>query len=135
MGTNAWGTVASRAPLVLTMGDPCGIGPEIIAKAFHDGAVHGPAVVLGDVGVMRRAAGVVGDGRLAVAVLTQAADVAACPPNCIPVLPVVGLAEGLAELPWGRIDARAGAAAAACIAEAVRQVQAGHARAVVTAPV
>ena len=26
-----------HAPLAITMGDPAGIGPEIVAKAFRDG--------------------------------------------------------------------------------------------------
>ena len=40
--------------LALTMGDPCGIGPEIIVKAFRAGDLN-DAVVVGDVEVMRRA--------------------------------------------------------------------------------
>ena len=42
------------APLLITMGDPVGIGPEIIARAFVQGAGEG-CVVAGDLGVMRRA--------------------------------------------------------------------------------
>ena len=45
-------------PLALTMGDASGIGPEIVAMALARGAVPGGFVV-GDVGVMRRAAVVV----------------------------------------------------------------------------
>ena len=32
-------------PLALTMGDPCGIGPEIIAMAFAQGAAANAVVV------------------------------------------------------------------------------------------
>jgi 4-hydroxythreonine-4-phosphate dehydrogenase len=46
-----------------------------------------------------------------------------------------GLASGLAALDWGRVDARAGAAAAACIEAAVRAVQRDEASAIVTAPI
>ena len=43
------------APLLaLSMGDPCGIGPEIIAKGFAQ-PLPAPCVVVGDVAVMRRA--------------------------------------------------------------------------------
>jgi 4-hydroxythreonine-4-phosphate dehydrogenase len=42
---------------------------------------------------------------------------------------------GLADLPWGRIDARAGAAAVRCIEHAVGCVRRGEAAALVTAPV
>ena len=41
--------------LAVTMGDACGIGPEIVARALASGG-HGPCVVVGDVEVMRRAA-------------------------------------------------------------------------------
>jgi 4-hydroxythreonine-4-phosphate dehydrogenase len=126
-------TALQPLPLALTQGDPCGIGPEIIARAYLRGEAA-DAVVLGDVAVMRRAVAQVGGG-LVVARIEALADLARCPPRCLPVVQVAGLPEGLAELPQGRIDARAGAAAAACITEAVRCVQRGHARAIVTAPI
>jgi len=47
------------APLLITMGDPTGVGPEIIAKALLDGAFDGlprPLQVVGDAGVLQRAA-------------------------------------------------------------------------------
>jgi 4-hydroxythreonine-4-phosphate dehydrogenase len=121
------------ALLALTMGDACGIGPEIIAKLFRDDAA-GPCVVLGDVAVMRRAAAATGGG-LAVAVLERAADALAVPPRCIPVLPVPGLPGDLASAPVGAIDARAGTAAARCIEHAVALVQSGEVAGIVTAPI
>jgi 4-hydroxythreonine-4-phosphate dehydrogenase len=51
------------------------------------------------------------------------------------VLPPVALPPGLADLPMGVIDGRNGAAAARCIEEAVRRVQAGEGAAIVTAPI
>jgi 4-hydroxythreonine-4-phosphate dehydrogenase len=90
--------------------------------------------VLGDVGAMRRAAGFVG-GMLAVAQVEHAADALAVPPNCIPVLQAEGLPSDLLAAPVGRIDARAGAAAAACIARAVELARAGEIAAIVTAPI
>jgi 4-hydroxythreonine-4-phosphate dehydrogenase len=48
---------------------------------------------------------------------------------------VPGLPPGLAELPWGQVDARCGAAAARCIEAAVHWVQAGQGAAIVTAPI
>jgi 4-hydroxythreonine-4-phosphate dehydrogenase len=122
-----------RAPVALTMGDACGIGPEIVAKLFRGPAGAG-CVVLGDVAVMRRAAGFVG-GRLAVARVACAADAIAVPPNCVPVLQVGGLPTGLLEAPVGRVDARAGAAAAACIEHAIELARAGEVGAIVTAPI
>ena len=45
----------------ITMGDPSGIGPEIIVKAFiQEPELTKNCFVVGDVAVMRRAAGFVG---------------------------------------------------------------------------
>src|SRR5919109_1502498 len=42
-------------PIAITMGDPCGIGPEIVAKIYADVAPLPPILVLGDEGIIRRA--------------------------------------------------------------------------------
>jgi 4-hydroxythreonine-4-phosphate dehydrogenase len=127
-------TTDSRAlPVALTMGDACGIGPEIVAKLFREPESAG-CFVLGDVGVMRRAAASTG-GLLAVARIERAADAWQVPPNCVPLLQVDGLAPDLLDAPVGQIDARAGAAAAACIERAVALARAGEIAAIVTAPI
>jgi len=118
-------------PLLLTMGDAAGIGPEIIVKAFEAGQLD-DAVVLGDVAVMRRAAALLG-GR--VTVQTIDGPVRSAAPGVLPVLQPASLPSDVAGVPFGRIDARAGAAAAACITEAVRLVRSGGGRAIVTAPI
>jgi 4-hydroxythreonine-4-phosphate dehydrogenase len=120
-------------PLAVTMGDACGIGPEIIALLRRE--VEGAGcVVLGDIGVMRRAAGVVG-GMVSVAQVETAADVWQVPRGCIPVLQVDGLPVDLLDAVPGRIDPRAGAAAARCIERAVELALAGEVGAIVTAPI
>jgi 4-hydroxythreonine-4-phosphate dehydrogenase len=120
-------------PLAVTMGDACGIGPEIVAQAFRRGEAQG-CVVVGDVGVMRRAAATTGGG-IVVAALETAADAHACPPGCMPVLVPAGLPPDLLLAPIGQVDRRAGAAAALCIERAVALMQAGDAAAIVTAPI
>lgn len=120
-------------PLVLTMGDACGIGPEIIARAFVRGAA-GHAVVIGDVGVMRRALAQV-DASWPLARIDHVRDAPQCPPRCVPVVTPPAMPPDLDALPLGRVDARAGAAAAACIEAAVAAVRDGEAAAIVTAPV
>ena len=122
-------------PLALTMGDACGIGPEILAKVFRDesAAVRG-AFVLGDLAVMRRAAALTG-GMLPVAAIESPGDALACPRGCLPVLQPRGLPGDLLDAPLGRIDARAGAAAATCIRAAVDLALAGEVAAIVTAPI
>jgi 4-hydroxythreonine-4-phosphate dehydrogenase len=120
-------------PMAITMGDACGIGPEIIAKAFASGRAQG-AVVLGDAGVMRRALALTGQST-ALALLERASDAQDCPPNCVPLLQAAGLPADLAHAPVGQVDARAGAAAAACIVQAVELVRSGQVSAIVTAPI
>ena len=127
--------MASRpfGPLALTMGDACGIGPEIVASWFRS-AEAGDAFVVGDVGVMRRAAALTG-GLLPVARIDRADAAAALPAGCIPVLQPDGIAADLIDAPLGAVDARAGAAAARCIEHAVSLVRGGGAAALVTAPI
>jgi 4-hydroxythreonine-4-phosphate dehydrogenase len=120
-------------PLLLTLGDPVGIGPEILLRAWAAGALDGSAIV-GDLAVLRRAAAVCGLAPV-FACIDEPADLAAVPPRAVPVLPAQGLAPGLADLPWGVADARCGAAAARCIEQAVAWVQAGQAAGLVTAPI
>jgi 4-hydroxythreonine-4-phosphate dehydrogenase len=119
-------------PLLLTMGDACGIGPETLVQAVADGdATH--CVVVGDPQVLSRAAGVLGL-TLPLAQIEAPADLATVPPGALAVLRPPGLPVGLAGLPWGRVDARCGAAAATCIETAARLLLAGEAAAMVTAP-
>ena len=119
-------------PLLITQGDAAGIGPECIVRAVAAGQAD-DAVVVGDVGVMRRAAALLPDPPPVVQVQspaqrTQVRD------RTLAVLQPAGLPEGLDQLPWGQVDARCGAAAARCIEEAVKRVRAGEAAALVTAP-
>ncbi len=115
-------------PLLVTMGDAAGIGPEIVVKAFAAGELA-DALVIGCPQVLRRA------GAAMAAVVESPADLAAVPPGCLPVLVPPGLLAGLQTLPLGVVDARNGAAAARCIEHAVRLVSAGEGGAIVTAPI
>ena len=114
------------------MGDACGIGPEIIGRLFRSGQAGG-CFVIGDLQIMRRAAAMSGE-MLAVARIESAGDLPQVPPNCMPVLQVDGLPADLMAAPIGRVDARSGAAAAACIERAVPMALAGEIAAIVTAP-
>ena len=133
------GGATTGLPVVITMGDPAGIGPEIIAKAFRDEpAVLAGCVVAGDVAAMRRAAHTIG-GMMPVAVLADVADAANVPPRCVPVVQAcapLALPDDWAGLPaHGQISAAAGRAAADSIAWAARAALRGEAAAVVTAPI
>ena len=120
-------------PLLITMGDAAGIGPEIIAKAFRDkSADMAGCVVVGDVATMRRAARLVAKP-LALPVL-QLDSLAGFnfPPNCIPVLQKCELSM---PVPYGQVSSLSGKAAADCIVWAARAVLKGEACAMVTAPI
>ncbi|MGL6113331.1 MAG: 4-hydroxythreonine-4-phosphate dehydrogenase PdxA [Rubrivivax sp.] len=119
-------------PLLLTMGDACGIGPEIIVKAFAEGAAAG-CVVIGEPLVLRRAARALGQA-LPLAMIESPADLAQVPPDCLGVVRPGSLPTGLAELAWGQVNARCGDAAARCVEAAVKWLLEGQAIAVVTAP-
>ena len=120
-------------PIAITMGDACGIGPEVIARLYRNASACG-CFVVGDVDVMRRAAACTG-GMLAVARIDAPDSAFDVPKNCIAVLQAEALPERLSALPWGRIDARAGAAAARCIEQAVSLALRGQVAAIVTAPI
>ncbi len=130
-------TAAAPRPLLVTMGDPLGIGPEIVAKAFAAGELD-DAVVVGSPAVLRRALAACGIAR-PVATLSDPDAWGRTPPGALPVWPpsgwTAGRCDALATLPWGEVRAEAGQAALDCIEAAVLAVMAGRARAVVTAPV
>ena len=120
-------------PLLITMGDAAGIGPEIIVKAFQNHpAVTADCVVVGDVATMRRAAALVKSSlALPMAELESLANFEPIP-NCIQVLQKCEL---LTPVSIGLVNGLSGKAAADCIVWAAQAVLNGHAKAMVTAPV
>jgi len=127
-------TTDATAPLIaLTMGDPCGIGPEIIAKSLAR-ALPARCVVVGDVAVMRRAVAAC-DLQWPVAALDEPEQARHAPPRCVAVWQPPGLPGGLAALPMGQVHADAGRAAIACIESAAGLTLDGCTSALVTAPV
>ncbi len=124
-------------PLLITMGDAAGIGPEIIAKAFRDSPADlAGCVVVGDMATLRRAAALTAAkaATLAwpVAQLDSLDDASSLPPHCIGVLQKCELPT---IVPYGHISGLAGQAAADCIVWAARAVLAGEAAAMITAPI
>ena len=124
-----------KLPIVITLGDPAGIGPEIIAKAFRDApdTVRG-CFVAGDVATLRCAAATLqGDSQvsLPVAEIDTPAAALTAPPRCVPVLQVVPRAEPVA---LGQVSAAAGKMAGDCVFWAARAALRGEVGAIVTAP-
>ena len=125
------------APILITMGDPTGVGPEIIVKALQDGLfdrVERPLLVAGDAAMLERAAKVFGV-------------------DCQVVADSVGLASHRLQIgtrtlalrhlsslsaqqaPWGRPSPQCGRAMVDYIEWACARCQAGEASAMVTAPI
>ncbi len=122
----------SPAPIALTMGDPSGIGPEIIVKLAADpGRPAADLLVVGDAGLLRRAASLLGVN-IAIVPVTDPSQAVGCDARTLCVLqPAPDLP---ADLPTGQIDARSGAAAFAYVQKAIDLALAGQVRAMVTAP-
>jgi len=122
-------------PVVISMGDAAGIGPEIILKGLGSAPAEAAGcVVLGDLRVLRRAKALPGVAELplALAELDTLEQAAQLPPRCLGVMQACDLP----ELPaWGRISAAAGHAAGQCISAGARAVLQGRASALVTAPI
>ncbi len=125
----------SPCPIVLTMGDPAGIGPEIIVKAFLERPeLLQEIVVAGDVETLRRATHPLAKGSspLMLAEIADLDDLAAVPPGCMALVQACELYQ---PVEVGRVSAEAGRAAADCIEWAAQAALQGRARAVVTAPI
>jgi 4-hydroxythreonine-4-phosphate dehydrogenase len=120
-------------PIAITPGDPCGIGPEIVARAWCQAPeLTQGCFVAGDVGLMRRAMALVQTvPAFPVCQIESPADALEVPPRCLPVLQVVPIAP---VLPWGQIDARAGQLAGEAVLWATRAALRGEVAALVTAP-
>jgi len=105
----------ASSPIAVTLGDPCGIGPEIVLKACAERSPAMPPLrIVGDAALLAREAARLG----------------------LPMPPQVdSIVELPADLPVGRVDARAGDAAWRFIVHATRLALRGEVRAIVTAPI
>lgn len=124
-----------KKPLAITLGDPAGIGPEIIAKAFRDAPdITQGCFVVGALSTLRRAAQLirrVGDTSIPVALIDAPAEALEMPPNCLPLLPIQTQD---ALVPYGKISAEAGRLAGDCVIWAAQAALRGDIAAIVTAP-
>ena len=131
----------STLPIIaITPGDPCGIGPEIIARAFLNDAIspHAKPVtqacfVAGDVTLMQKAARLVDPSgeKLKLTQIQNPSEAAFLPNGAMPVLQVANLQT---ELPYGEIHAAAGQFAGQCVVWAARAALRNEVAAMVTAP-
>ncbi len=126
---------APKKPLIgITMGDPVGIGPEVLVKALASGALREicSSVIFGDTGILQRALAATGVSlalheRVDVQPETVSDDSAVC---------VVRLSRlSLRDAPYGKPTPKTGKAMVDYILTAVRLAMQGKIDAMVTGPI
>ncbi len=122
----------SRPILAITLGDPAGIGPEVVLKALRHGEVFDACrpLVVGDSGVLKRAA-----AWLEVEPRFERIaeiDSGGYAEGTVPLLDLANVE--LAGTPVGQVSAGAGRAAVEYVMRACDLAMAGQVEAVVTAP-
>jgi 4-hydroxythreonine-4-phosphate dehydrogenase len=110
--------IDGRPNIALSMGDPAGIGPEIVLQAVADPLLAPLAhwIVVGDAAVLKMAEGITG-----IPLQAELRDARAL--------------AGVEEFSFGRLDARCGVAAVEYVRIATEMCLRGEAEAMVTAPV
>ena len=130
--------------IAVTLGDPAGVGPEIVLRLFREGRFPSGAVpfVVGAVHHLERAARQLSETGTGEAELEPIARLEA-PPNTPPtqqdarIVPVVEPPDATPgeDVETGQVSAACGRAAWGAIRHAVELVQRGSADAIVTAPI
>ncbi len=115
----------------ISMGDPAGIGPEIIAKAFSRASEIYRLIVIGDPEIIRRAAGFVGS-RLQVRAISRVSD-AKFDSATLDVFALPDL--DLSNLQLGKVQASGGHAAFEAVRTMIELAMKNEIAATVTAPI
>lgn len=124
--------IAHRPRVAVTMGDPAGIGPEIVAKAVADPGVARTCrvLVVGDCQLMAHTVAQLGLGLVVRAVSSPGEG--RYEPGGMDVLDLANV--DLSTLRVGEVQAAAGRAAAEAVERAVRLALSGEVDAIATAP-
>jgi 4-hydroxythreonine-4-phosphate dehydrogenase len=128
LGPDSENRMTKLATIGITMGDPSGIGPEIIVKALRDmdAARRSATAVIGNLDILRRADKLVGANLAYVESLEGARD------GTVPVVHVP--TKGQEAIRDGQLSAAGGEAAYQYIVKAVELALAGKIAVIVTAP-
>jgi 4-hydroxythreonine-4-phosphate dehydrogenase len=135
--TNKWygkGWFRLEKPVIgITMGDPAGVGPEIILKAFRNSKLHTICnpLVIGSTDILKNTEEFVRTGLFFRAVCSP--EEAEYEPGIINILPVDNIDAD--SIRWGQIQSKAGRAAYGYIEAAVQLAKKGSIKAVATAPI
>jgi 4-hydroxythreonine-4-phosphate dehydrogenase len=119
-----------KVPLAITMGDPSGVGPEIIAKLYADPTPFPTTLVLGDEGMIKRAIQLLGLP-LTVRVIDEPEDFQ----SITGTINLISCSHLPDDLPFGQLDARAGQAAYDYIRAGIDLALQKRIRAIITAPI
>jgi 4-phospho-D-threonate 3-dehydrogenase / 4-phospho-D-erythronate 3-dehydrogenase len=119
----------ARGVVAVTMGDPAGVGAEIVMAALA--AEQHRAVVIGDAARLKLAGDLLPRGGPRLRKVASPAE-ARFEPG---VVNVVDLANAPADLPWGQLSAEAGRAGYAYLEHATRLALDGEVSALCTAPI
>ena len=102
----------SKKPLLaITMGDPAGVGPEVIVGAWSDARIHRATrpFVVGHPEILRRAARLVNPKIEVIELHASARLDAAAEPDVLSCITACG--DDVLDIPAGQVDSRAGEAA------------------------
>ncbi len=126
--------ISMKPAIAITMGDPCGVGPEIIIKALAQPEIGKICVpfVIGDAMAMARALKVCGS-TMQLRQIASPEEAQQAPAGTIPLLPVSRL--GDEDLIYGKPTAASGDAVYRYICTAARLCLDGSAAAMATAPI
>lgn len=126
--------MSKRPVLAITMGDPAGIGPEIIVKALAEARLYDMCipVVIGDVSVMEHAASRIVKSSATLHTVQEPRDAKGVP-GTIDLYPLEGL--NLTNFELGKLDARCGNGAFQAVKTAIELALDGKVDGTVTAPI
>ena len=119
-------------PLVVSSGDPAGIGPDIILSAYslRDRSDIPPFFVVGDVSLLHQRADMLGL-EIKVGHVSEDEDISSQFSRFLPVLEAAGLSDVVA----GQISSSNGAYVIETIRRSVEEIASGRASGLVTAPI
>ena len=123
----------AKRPLLISMGDPAGVGPELSLQGAQWAAGRQiPTAIVGNAGILDRVADQLGLPKYpAVAADRWQATAAASPQPCIIDLPL----ENATQITPGEISSMTGAISLACVNYAIDATLAGNAAGIVTGPI
>ena len=126
-------TTKDMPRIAITMGDPCGIGPEVLAKSLSSGEVHQTClpVVIGNISIMRQAVRLI-NGRAEVKEV-QSIDDAGHSPSCIDVIDPHNL--NPEDVTVGRVSPACGEAVMEWVTMSAQMAMNKEVQAICTAPI